>query len=160
MQCGVAPNPKKNANKREKHLNKKRGVRRGPLEVCENGVAKKKTGKDAKTLRTAAARAFFAMTPNSRENRHGHAPTARQICARTGQTAKNALSKTSSVLQPRGFFTPETNFVKISNFETYKIATRGKNYPQKRSAKSSLFDTPKGLKEVERREIAPKPLVL
>ena len=121
--------------------------------------SKKETEKDGKTLRTTAARTFLATTPNPRKKKlHGRAPTARQICARSGQTAKNALFKMSSVLQPQGFFTLGPQFDKNWNIEPYKIVTRRKNYPQDGSAKSSLFDTPKRLEEVERREIAPKPL--
>ena len=38
------------------------------------------------------------------KKRHRRAPPAREICARSGHTAKNTLFKTSSVLQPQGFF--------------------------------------------------------
>ena len=47
VQCGVAPNPKKKANKREKRLNRKRGCEKDHLKFAKKGRQKqpKKTRK-------------------------------------------------------------------------------------------------------------------
>ena len=124
----------------------------GPLEVCETDS--KKNRKDAKTLRTAATRPFLATIPTPTEDVTRPRATARQICTCTGKkNAKNALSKTSSVLQLQGLFSLETQF--HQNFELRKKQNSNtrKKYPQKRSAKSSLFKTSKGVEEVDRREL-------
>ena len=55
VQGCVAPNPKKNAHKSEKHQTKRGGCEEDHLKFAKR-ARKKKTRKDAKTLRTAAAR--------------------------------------------------------------------------------------------------------
>ena len=157
--CNAAlpPIPRRMRTKEKNTQRKRGGCEEDHLRFSKTG-SKKKTEKTEKPS-APQLRGRFWQRPQIREKkRHGRAPPARQICARSGHTAKNGLFKTSSVLQPRVFWPLKPNFDKISNIEPYKVVTRGKNYPQDGSAKSSLFDTPKGLEEVQRRESLRNPL--
>ena len=84
-------------------------------------------------------KAIFGKDPNSQRTRHAHAPTASQICACTGKNAKNALFKTTSVLQPQGLFTLETQF--RQNFKLRKLQNSNtqNNYYQKKGLRNRAF---------------------
>ena len=134
------------------------GCEEDHLRFAKTG-SKKETEKDGKTLRTTAARTFVATTPNPRKKiTRPRAHRASNLRAQRTNCEKCPFQNELGSAAPRVFLPWNPNFDKISNIEPYKIVTRRKNYPQDGSAKSSLFDTPKRLEEVERREIAPKPL--
>ena len=122
------PQSKNNANKREKHLNRKRGVWRGPLEVCEKGVAKKT--KKKRKLSAPQRQGHFCQRHQTRQKySRARAPTARQICARAPDTTQKNTSQNDlgwvGSAAPM-VLTSKSNFVKISNFSKYKIVTRRK----------------------------------
>ena len=92
----------------------------------ENGV-EKKTGKDGKTLRAAAARPFLTGTRNPRKKTAPlRTPRAPNLRVQRTHCEKNAFQNELSSAAPGVFWPLKPNFDKISNMEPYKIVTYGK----------------------------------
>ena len=159
--CNAAlpPFPRRIRKKEKNTSTKKGGLWRGPLEVCENGVAKK-TGKDAKTL-APQPQGHLATTPNPTENpTRPRAHRASNLRSHRTKCEKCPFRNELGSAAPRVFYPTEIHFCQNFELRNTENSNARKNYPQERSAKWRFFDAPKGLEEVERRGIVPKPLVL
>ena len=128
VQGYVDPKPKKKAQKRGKTPKQKEGVWRGPLQICENG-AETKPRKRRKNPPHRSRKAVFDNDPNSDRRRDTPARPERLKFARAPEKMrKNALFKTSSVLQPQRFFffTLETQLRLNLELRKIQIVTRQK----------------------------------
>ena len=139
MQCGVATNPKKNANKREKHPRTKRGIGRGPLEVCENGV-KKKNRKRRKNPRHRSREAIFESHPKTTEKNDTGAHPPRAKFARAADTLRKIpFSKRARFCSPRGFLTFETQIRQKLEHRTVQNSNTRKKLSSRQVRKMKFF---------------------
>ena len=119
VQCGRCPQSQEECEQKKKTPKQKEGgVKRTTWSLRKRGRTKK-NGKDAKTLRTAAAMPFSPTTPSPTEKLTRPArTTARQICACARHNARKTLLQNDPRLcSPQRVFEPQKpNFVKKSNF--------------------------------------------
>ena len=136
--CNAAlpPIPRRMQTKEKNTQIRKGGVRRGPLQVP----------KKMKKPSALQPRGHFWQGPeNPRKKKwHGRAPPSRQNCVRRGDTAKNALFKTSSVLQPQGFLTFETQLRQNFEHRTVQNSNTQKKVSSRRVRKIKPFRHAKG----------------
>ena len=131
------------------------------MKFAKTGVEKKEQRKRRKNPSAPQPQGpFWQRPPNSTEDATlTRAPVCVKFARAPEKCEKMPFSKRARFLPaPRVFFTLQTQF--RQNFELRKLQNSNmqKKNPQKRSAKSSLFMTSKGVEEVDRRE-APKLLV-
>ena len=150
--CRVAlpPIPRRMRTKRETPKQKEGGVKRTTSYLRKRGRSKNPE-KDAKTLRTAAARPILARPTSDTRRDTPARPECLKFVHAWESMWKTPFSKRARFCSPKAFFTLETEFgqvfelQKIQNCNTRKIIlTKGLQ---------------KGVEEIERREIAPKSLL-
>ena len=158
--AALAPQSQEECEQKRKTPKEKEGdVKRTTWGLRKRG--RKKNRKRRKTPPHRSREDIFGNDPKSEKKNDTAAHPPRAKFARAADTLrKMAFSKRARFCSPKGFLPWKSNFDKVSNIEPYKIVTRTKNYPQDGSTKSCHVDTPKGLEDVESRNIAPKPLVL
>ena len=135
--CGHHPKPSKplspKSHKTKKHQ-KKVGGREEIEAVFPKWHWKENPVKRPKNLSTGTMNRTRDLTHLSVQNS--------SISRLSGKNLKNAIFKTTSVLQPQGHFWPEKpNVVKIWSFDKKQICKRPKNYSESTCAKSRRLRT-------------------
>ena len=148
VQCGVAPIPKKNANKREKTPKEKEGdVKRTTFGLRKRGQ-QKKNRKTRKNPPHRSREAIFERDPKSTEKNDTAAHLPRAKFARAADTLpKRRFSKRARFCSPRGFLTFETQFRQNFEHRTVQNSNLRKKFILKTGPQKGAFSTrPKGSK--------------
>ena len=126
VQDYVDPNPKKNAHKREKHQNKKRGCEEDHF-ILAKTVSKQKRQEKAQKTPLQPQGHFSAQSP-TRTQHLTHPRAQKFLNFRLPGNLKNAISKQARFCSPKGFLPWKHNLElqsPISHYKTSGFRRRG-----------------------------------
>ena len=140
MRCGIAPIPRRMRTKEQNTQRERGGCEQDHLRFSKTGPKKKKTGKDGKTLRTAAARTFLATTPNPRKKTtRPRTPRAPNLRAQRSHCEKWPFQNELGSAAPRVFLAFETQFRQNFEHRTVQNSNTRKKLSSRRVRKIKPF---------------------